>query len=914
MDTNEQAPNKRRKLEEPYVRDTDYILKKHSGKPPSMVIHLHDGYFRFDGQEGSFAYNSPMKEVLKHLREQTVPHNMLEELLRESVPFYDGCLIVEVHKHVGAAGKNEAKSDTKTGADTVKFSMHNYTEHVTPSPLAPYPAKAKASDEGSEKTASANGEMGAPERPSKEKEKNGPKITTIVLHPTPLSRHHELLLLAQTPASELRSKKKSGDNAAPSSAQPQTPQLSVPPTPINTTHGPLSQSQKMCLEEGDYYAFQAEMLLATEPPLFLEPIKNEEDRELVLEMLQHPQLNRNKPPSPKTRKRSTAEMAADDAQAAESERRMLIMDERIKPSARAGAGATANENQSAAASLGFSRFKTIEMVRQKHDEQERVKKDDEARAAVEKRQAEEQASAQAAQQQQQLMAKQQQQQIEMMRQRQVTQRQQNLMRSQENQRQQQQIAEAHRAAQVQMAAVREHAHPQQNQMASGSQQANGFQHPASMAQNSPIVRQNTPMMNSSPMMPQNGFPMVQTNSQGAGSPQRPTSAALKNRNVAMARQASQQHGSQSNTPNLNQGTPNMAQAMPNRNMTQTPRMGPGSPAAAMQGTPTSANGMPMPTPQMNNAQMSQQMMLASIQQNQGQPMSAQDISDIRNRQQAALMQQQQQMLMRAAQQNPNNPQVQAAMMQQRAMQQRAVFQRHQIQQQMGQTGSPGGMQTPQMGHAHPQTPGGQQQQQPASQEQVLEARRRAMQMQANRSAAQQQAQQQLVHAGQAYGGWQNIPPNVLQTLPQQSQMVYNQNIQQFRQRQLMAQQAQRNMSPNGNANANNAGGGGGGQGGAQVVPGGQADPEYMNQLRQHQERLRQQQQQQLQAQQGAGASGGFPGGMAMNMNFNNGNAQQGGGGGGNGGSAPDNLSHHFAQMQNAINRGQNGGGGGGQMQ
>lgn len=72
------------------VRTTEYVLKKFKGKPPSLILHLHPTHFRFDQQDGSFGYTSPMRFLLEHIKAQTVPHDMLEELFQSGVPFYDG--------------------------------------------------------------------------------------------------------------------------------------------------------------------------------------------------------------------------------------------------------------------------------------------------------------------------------------------------------------------------------------------------------------------------------------------------------------------------------------------------------------------------------------------------------------------------------------------------------------------------------------------------------------------------------------------------------------------------------------------------------------------------------------------------------------------------------------------------------
>jgi len=43
------------------VISTQYILEKFKGKPPSLIIHMHESHFRFDQQDGSFSYTSPMR-------------------------------------------------------------------------------------------------------------------------------------------------------------------------------------------------------------------------------------------------------------------------------------------------------------------------------------------------------------------------------------------------------------------------------------------------------------------------------------------------------------------------------------------------------------------------------------------------------------------------------------------------------------------------------------------------------------------------------------------------------------------------------------------------------------------------------------------------------------------------------------
>jgi transcription factor SPT20 len=888
----EQAAKKPR-LSEPFVRDSQYILRKHKGKPPSMTIHLHPSHFRFENQDGSFAYDSPMRFVLQHLQRGTVPHEIMGDLLSAKVQFYDGCLVVEVHNHRGAGGKKLGPRDKS--ADKEKFSMHNYNEHITPSPYAPYPSKAQAAAEAQalEKT-----NDNTPERP-KGKEKEGTRVSTVVLHPTEQTKHEELMILARTPLSEIRNKKKAGDPSTTGAAE-----SSAPLTPGGSSN---TQSEKMALDQGELYSFQADQLVTTEPPLYLEPAHDSDEAQAILDLLANP-LHSGKPPSPRERKRTTAEMAADDAQAAEAERRMLIMDERIKPAARTAAGAATSDNQSAAASLGFSRFKTIEMVRQNHEKAEREKKEEEARLAVEKRQFEEQA----AQQQKALVAQKQRetQQKQVQAQRQAAAQQQaEMMRQQQLQAQQLQ----------QQNMMQNHGHP--NNLIQ-NQQAN-FQH-AQVAgvQGSPINRQqsHTPMMQSSPMVQQGGFPMVsQPSNTGAGSPPRPGSANLQHNGVAMARNLSQQApGSRNHTPQMT-NTPSMAQAMPGRQPSQTPRMmQPGSPDIGMaQNTP---NGMMMQgAGQMGQNMTPEQMAILQTQralhtgqgvpngQNLGGNSASMTPEHIQFAQQMARFQQMFAAYQRQYQEqnsmgnheNAAKCKQQAMMVQSRLNQMKnAMAQRQQM---GGNAGSPGmNMQqpTPQMGHSHP---GFQQQQQQQAHQQMQQMSQQGnmqdhsgMTQQQQAALAQQQfasrnaqAQAQLHALLQKHGGQPppqvvaNLPPYLRQLLQQQSQKQQQARMQ--AQAQARMQQGQHPQQQQQQQQQN----GGGGVGNEQ----------YVQHLQRMQSQLGMQMGQPQQQQQTPGG-GMMPMGMNNMQQFGQQVQQQQQGQGQN-----DPLNAHFAAMANTLQRG-----------
>lgn len=852
LDTNgDGGPAKKKRFVEPYVRTRQHYIQKFAGQPPSMVVHLHPSHFKIEGQEGSFPHDSPMRVFLQHLRHESVPHEMMEELLASNTPFYDGCLIVELHDHRNTTGKNRVRRQDSVG-NNARASMHKYSSYVTPSPLAPYPPKA------AEQHDSADAEDVSTSNDQRNREQGGPKIMTLVLQPTELSRHAEMLILANTPASVMKASKRHAET--PSTAQPPTPRLSVPATPL--LPGSPGQEGKMCLEGDDMYRFQAEVLLSTEPPLLLEVYDGHE----ALDALAHP-LHNAAPPSPRTRKRTTAELAADDAQAAEAERRMLIMDERNKPSARSGAGVNSGDNGGAAATLGFTRFKTLAMVREKQEDLERHKKEEEAQAAIQRRQQEE-ANAAALQ-------------------REAT--------SRENQRKMmagraqnaREHARIQQQAQAQAMAQQSHGHPNAN----GMMMNQNFQQPQMMAQASPAPRNNTPMQ-SSPMVQQNGVPLARTTSQQAGSPPRPTSA-VQNPNLMAQQLSQQQHANRISTPHMQHGTPNMTNVMPGRQLSQTPRLPHGSPAP---GTPGAA-GMTMQTPgqtgmtpeQMAMFQAAQRQM--ALQGQAGSPpqvanMTPEQIQNIRQqhhaRQQAMQMQQAQ---AQAAAQQGNDPRFAAAIAQRQAMmlqqsQQQVLRQRMLAQQQgmgqgqqhanMGHAGSPQVGRPNMSAHGHPQGQQGgdmngnagqqQQQQQQMTQEQ-----------QVARNNALRAAQVQLGQLGQQYGGIMNIPQNIIQNLPPAAQMVLRQQHSraQAQRTQAMAIKAQQAQN-----------------GGQQVAGNSAANPEYMATLREHQQLLAMQQ-----------AQGG------MNMGGGNGLAQFGRGQQqGNG----DHLGQHMQAFQQSLQGRQNG--------
>ncbi|CAD0039852.1 unnamed protein product [Aureobasidium pullulans] len=632
--------------------------------------------------------------ILQHLRKQTIPHEMVQDLLENRVAFYDGCLIVNVVNHKSSVAKTPAPGNLSvSSADhNTPFSMHNYHDHITPSPFGPYPKK--ASDRSSlpnKRSESVKQQDGL-----KDQAHTGPRTSTVVLHPTDLSRHHELMHLAN------------------------------------------QQSKGALVDETNYYQFEATMLISSEPPLLLDPAKTFEEAEMALSLLKHP-LHSEAPPSPRSRKRTHAEMALDDAQAFEEERRMLIMDERTKPSLRGANGTSASEGQTASRKLMEDRNRQEQAATQQQQKQKMMMH----------------------QQQQQLM---QQQAVQQQQAAQLQQQQQQQLQQQQQQLQQQQ-QHAHNLAQA------------QTPMATNPQQQHLQQQAAMAAQHSsPIVHNPTPIMASSPVMPNasnmnmGGFPMQTTASnQGAGSPARPPSAAMQHANIAMARQLSQQaNPSRHATPQMAHGTPQMASAVPmdgNRQMSGTPNMQHRSPIPPhMQGTPNQA-GLMAGTPQMNGINQMNQM------------------NQLTPTQQMAIMQQQrarlQQQTMQASPGQYTPEQLTVMRNQQNmALQQQMNPQMYaQMQQRIQMQNMQGG--TPMM-----QTPSQQQQQQQMNQ---------AMSQQMGQSMPNAQAAQRAQAAGQARAQFMRTKQMIV-TLQSQGQPIPIELQHRFQQQQQMVHAAQQQMA------------------------------------------------------------------------------------------------------------------------
>ena len=346
------------------------------------------------------------------------------------------------------------------------------------------------------------------------------------------------------------------------------------------------------------------MILSTAPPLYLDPVKDVEEAQALMDKLSDPLCCRD-PPAPKSRKRTVAELAADEALAAEEQRFMLIMDERLVPSTTAsGTGkavGTDSEGNGTNFEARFESFKILEEMKETLREREKQAAQQNEEAKQQKAKAEQER----AQEQRVQMANARRQEHQALR---NTSLHQNTGGSQQHQQppqppqQQSQPQQQHLGStQPQAPPVStHHAHPSVH----GTIPPNPHQLTATQGpQSSPVVRNMTPQNASSPAMGSamnrgpSAVQMNMTNSaQGAaGSPPRPGSAIPHSHPgpIPMAAQRSQQPPSRNGTPSMPNGTPRLQQATPvMRNITPTPRMSQASPVnSASAATPLMGHNM-----------------------------------------------------------------------------------------------------------------------------------------------------------------------------------------------------------------------------------------------------------------------------------------------------------------------------------
>lgn len=794
---------------------------------------------------------------------------MLEEFRTAGVRFYEGWLIVKVVDHRNVAANY---SPTGLSEEEKPFSIHNYNQYITPSPAMPFSIREKfdksppmkrehSDDRGAESVVSL---------PTNQNQQQVLRSFLTALRPTTWSRQVDLMLdfVAEDP----KSKKPQKDPRLAAVAPP-TPIGTVPPTPAVEKPPPLKK-RKLRIDPRDHLEYEAKITNGTAPPLYLEPADDFDDMLRIHRMLEDPHCV-EAPISPRSRKRTEREVAADDAYAKAQEQFMLILDPRGTNGAVVNAGAVDAQAGSLSFNPRFDKFNALETIkrelkeRQDRDQEQRLQEDEMRR-----------------QQQQQINEEN----VRRQQQQAIMNNKQEKIRNAQLLQQQRQNAEALALAQQQ------HQHQQaQLQSALSAQrpntaarpQPNGIppqmQNQIAAHASSPIMRQGTPHAASSPII-NTGRPMMRTVSQaGAGSPPRPGSSLQHAHPMAqnMARQASNQGGPSGNgTPQISHGTPGMP--------TATPIMRQGTPSHPLT-QPSPAGQVLMSTPQLNQAMMQPQMMngnrqlhpqqIAELQRRQAQQqamqatqMQIQNGQSVTQAQLAAYqahrqaqmdrnvaMSQQQQAQAQAAMQNAGQPQMGMSPNLQAGQQAYKDQMAQQLKQRMQTMNNAQGSPAPQ-----PQmTP------QQVQQVQQMQAQNQARaQQQGHAQAGQpgqpgqarpnpqvagliQKLQSQLFQVEVAkYGSPDNVPPQVKQQIATNARTQASRML--FAQRQAMNNMQQNGMTPQNpqqlammqqlaaQQQANIAATGGN--------PAQQMNPQLMAQLQNQQAQARQQQQQQQQQQ------------------------------------------------------------------
>ncbi|KAJ2360500.1 Transcription factor spt20, partial [Coemansia sp. RSA 2610] len=116
-----------------HIGDND-LLEQFKDEHPSLTLHLFDSHFRFEGQEGVFLYNGPMRFFFDALNEGKIPVDLVDVLAQVNCRYYEGCLIVEVHDHRQPAQEPRAKK--QRASDLITWSTFDDSRLPEPGTMA----------------------------------------------------------------------------------------------------------------------------------------------------------------------------------------------------------------------------------------------------------------------------------------------------------------------------------------------------------------------------------------------------------------------------------------------------------------------------------------------------------------------------------------------------------------------------------------------------------------------------------------------------------------------------------------------------------------------------------------------------------------------------------------------------------
>ncbi|KAJ6568358.1 Spt20 family-domain-containing protein [Mycena vulgaris] len=90
-----------------YVED---LLEKNASHPPSFSVHLYPDHWTLNNAS-KFLYNTPISGLLDDIRAHRIPVDFLDLFDSVKVPFYEGCMIVELLDYRPQQRNTEATLD-----------------------------------------------------------------------------------------------------------------------------------------------------------------------------------------------------------------------------------------------------------------------------------------------------------------------------------------------------------------------------------------------------------------------------------------------------------------------------------------------------------------------------------------------------------------------------------------------------------------------------------------------------------------------------------------------------------------------------------------------------------------------------------------------------------------------------------
>ncbi|KAJ7036529.1 Spt20 family-domain-containing protein, partial [Mycena alexandri] len=86
------------------------LLEKNASQPPSFSVHLHPEHWTLNNVS-KFLYNTQISGLLDDIRAHRIPVDFLELFDAAKIPFYDGCMIVELLDYRPQQRNKEAAPD-----------------------------------------------------------------------------------------------------------------------------------------------------------------------------------------------------------------------------------------------------------------------------------------------------------------------------------------------------------------------------------------------------------------------------------------------------------------------------------------------------------------------------------------------------------------------------------------------------------------------------------------------------------------------------------------------------------------------------------------------------------------------------------------------------------------------------------